>query len=213
VLDLGELTRELLAEKWHFGGLETEEDKLVVSAVGQPDWEPFDRRRRVVHWLQHYKVLMSFPQDSRIAVAERIIEFADERRETSLHQDRDRIVSEFNKLEQRLRDVAPRTRNDGARSVTSLTSKALWCCYPEDVPIFDRNAVNALRMISRLCRIAPSVRQPEYDCFVDLWLKVYKEVEPLISRADLSDCPYRVRALDRMLWYLGESDFYEPAAG
>jgi hypothetical protein len=44
---------------------------------------------------------------------------------------------------------------------------------------------------------------------VDVWLQVYNEVESVISPEDLSDCPYKVRVLDRLLWYLGQRSFYD----
>lgn len=51
--------------------------------------------------------------------------------------------------------------------------------------------------------------QSEYASFVDVWLRVYNEVESAIVLEDLSDCPYKVRALDRLLWYLGQDGFYD----
>jgi hypothetical protein len=130
-----------------------------------------------------------------------------------LHRDKDRIVSEFNELQKRISGVAPRARKTGKPfRLTSLTSKGLWCCFPGDIPIFDSHAANALKVISRICRMTAAPNQPEYACFVDLWLQVYNEVEPVISPEDLSDCPYKVRVLDRLLWYLGQDSFYDKTA-
>jgi len=218
VLNLKDLTKELVSMKWHLGERDTDEDNWVISAINQRNLDPADRRGKVVHWLQYYKVLMFFPPDRSNAIADQIIGFADEPRERSLHLEKDSIVSEFNKLEKRVLTAAPLTKAGKPRALTSLTSKALWCCYPSDVPIFDRNAVSALRVISRICRLTPGSKEPEYACFVDLWLQVYKEIEPVIGQADLSDCPYKVRVLDRLLWYLGQPSFHDetvssPAAG
>ena len=41
-------------------------------------------------------------------------------------------------------------KNQTPRSLTSLTSKALWCCYPDAIPIFDSYARRALWVLSRL---------------------------------------------------------------
>jgi len=202
---LKQLAKELVENGWHRGGPETDADNAIITALNQRDRDLADRKRSLVDWLNRYKVFMGFSTNTRIAIAGQIIEFADERQDKSLHGNRDKIVSEFNKLKDRLGTVTP-------RNVISLTSKALWCCYPEDVPIFDRNAAYALKVISRLCHLAPAPSQGDYACFVDLWFQVYNEVEPVINREDLDDCPYKVRVLDRLLWYLGQNTFYNGTA-
>lgn len=201
--------KELIAAKRHFGGRDTVEDNLVVEAVNKRDLGRAERNKRVVRWLQFYKVLMFFPPDRSVAIADELIRFADEQHRASLSRDKDRIVSEFDRLKERIGNAANPNKDGNPPNLRSLTSKALWCCYPHDVPIFDRNAASALRVISRLCHMVPAPKQPEYACFVDVWLQVYNEVEPVIRPEDLSDCPYKVRALDRLLWYLGQGSFYD----
>ena len=205
MLDLKHLAKELLENGWHRGGAETDADNAIITAINQRDRDLADRKRSLIDWLNRYKVFMGFSTDSRIAIAGHIIEFADERQDKSLRRDKDRIVSEFNKLKDRFGRVTP-------RRLTSLTSKALWCCYPDDIPIFDRNAAYALKVISRLCHLAPGPGQGEYACFVDIWFQVYSEVEPVINREDLADCPYKIRVLDRLLWHLGQNTFYDGTA-
>jgi hypothetical protein len=205
VLDLKQLVKELIEKECHLGGPETDVDNAVINAINLRDLDPADRKRSVVDWLNRYKVLMGFSSDTRIAIAGQIIAFADERKGHSLSRDKVRIVAEFNKLKKRIATVT-------CRDVTSLTSKALWCCYPDDVPIFDRNAVNALRVISRMCHLPPSPDRDEYACFVDVWFQVYREIEPVINREALFDCPYEIRVLDRLLWYLGQNTFYSQTA-
>ena len=155
---------------------------------------------------------MGLPAETRAPIASRIIAFADGRQQESLYLDKDKIVNEFDKLGDCINEDVPQNRTGKSRVVTSLTSKALWCCYPNDVPIFDRNAVRALGVISRVCHLAPGRNQSEYASFVDVWLQVYSQVECVIQPADLSDCPYKVRALDRLLWYLGQDGFYDCSA-
>ena len=209
MLDLRQVTKQLIAMKWHCGGRDTVEDNLAIDVIHQRDRAPTDRKNQIVHWLTHYKVLMFSSPDRSLAIAEQIIGFADEPREDSLHRDKARIVSEFDRLRERICKVAKPKKNGKPPALTSLTSKALWCCYPDDVPIFDNNAASALRVISRVCHMVPEPKQPEYACFVDVWLQVYKVIEPMIGPEDLSDCPYKVRVLDRLLWYLGQSSFYD----
>ena len=91
---------------------------------------------------------MGYPQDGRTAVADQIIRFAVARCEKLLYRGKERIIFEFNRLEERINQVAPYNRAGDKRDVTYLSSKALWCCYPEDVPIFDRNSACALKVIS-----------------------------------------------------------------
>ena len=176
---------------------ETGADDAVIKAIDQRNRDLADRKKSLVDWLNRYKGLMGISTDNRASIAGQIIAFADEREEKSLHRDKNRIVSEFNRLKERIDTTAPRNKTGKVRAFTSLISKALWCCYPNDAPIFDRNAVSALGVISRVCHLSPGRDQSEYASFVDVWLQVYNEVESVI--ADLADCPYKVRALDRLL--------------
>jgi hypothetical protein len=57
----------------------------------------------------------------------------------------------------------------------------------------------------------PSPGSSEYASFIHLWSRVYDEVEPVIDQADRSTCPYKVRVLDSVLWYLGKNEFYNEA--
>jgi len=213
VLDLKHLARELVESGRHSNRAETGTDNAVLEAVSQRDRDPAERKKSVVDWLNRYRVLMGLHTDCRTLIAGEIIAFADERQEESLHRDKNRIVYEFNEIEHRISKVTPRPKKGKERAVTSLASKALWCCYPNDVPIFDRNAASALRVISRLCHLAPEPNQREYARFVDVWLQVYSEIEPVVAQAVLCDCPYKVRVLDRLLWYLGQNDFYDGSVG
>jgi hypothetical protein len=208
MLDLKELTKELLAERCQDGGFETDKDKAVVEAIDQLDLGLEERKQRVVTWLNHYKVFMGFPRDQKTAVAEEVVAFADERRERLLHRDQEIIVLEFLSLQERIGKVGLRTKAGKAHGITSLTSKALWCCYPEDVPIFDRNAAGTLKIISRLCKLPSTNGKSEYGGFIDMWFRVYNEIDSVIVQADLRDCPYRIRVLDRLLWYLGQDSYY-----
>lgn len=201
MLDLKQLAQDLIKNKVHCDPSETAEDNAVIDAINQHHQDPEDRKKSLLRWLNRYSVLRGLPTEGRAAIAGQIVAFADERQQRSLQRDKGEIVSEFNKLENRISTVTK-------RQVHSLASKALWCCYPDDVPMFDRNAICALRLISRLCYFTPAPNQSEYECFVEIWLRVYNEIESVITPEDLSDCPYKVRVLDRLLWYLGQNSFY-----
>ncbi len=210
MLSLTQLIKELLQSGWQNGEEETAADEAVLKAIDYRN-HGLNRERSVIDWLQRYKVLMGFSAETRTSIASQIITFADGRQQKSLDLDKNKIVGEFNKLGDLINEKVPPNATGGGRDVTSLTSKALWCCYPNDVPIFDRNAVSALGVLSRICHLAPERNQSKYAAFVDVWLQVYGQVDSLIEQADLSDCPYKVRALDRLLWYLGDAGFYRRA--
>jgi hypothetical protein len=210
-LDLKLVTKQLIAAGWHKGGPETHADEKVIQAVRNRGGSADDRKRAVIEWLQLYSVLMGWPSENRMAVAGQIIAFADEGCREPLRLDKHRIMDKFGKLAGRIQSTAPPTRIGGPRKITSLTSKALWCCYPEDIPIFDANAAKALGVISRICRLAPEEDESEhrvYADFLDVWLQVYRQIESAILPEDLTDCSYKIRVLDRVLWYLGNGGYY-----
>jgi hypothetical protein len=56
------------------------------------------------------------------------------------------------------------------------------------------------------------IQNSDYVCFVDAWFRVYDELKSVIDVANLSGYPYKVRVLDRLLWYLGQPNFDAPCA-
>ena len=187
-------------------------DELALTAIIETGMDRAKREKSLLKWLNDYRVLRSFPREKSQEIASQIIEFADEPRQARLPKDS--LIPEYARLRERIRQVAPRSPKTGKlREVTSLTSKALWCCYPYDVPIFDNYALRALQVISRLCHMATSQgnnsddESKEYARFVDVWLQVYDEVKPVIDVASLDGYAYKVRVLDRLLWYLGQTNF------
>lgn len=202
--DLEEIFAQLVASGCYKDQDESELDDKVLRAIQQRDRNPLDRSTALVAWLNHDKVLMSFTIADRTRAAEQILTFADERSSDNLPLELNSILTEFRKLEERIRSVAPRTKAGEVREVTSLTSKALWCCYPLEVPIYDRNAVAALGVICRLFNIVPTHIESKYAEFLDRWLQIYCEVESAIDLADLTECRQKVRVFDRILWHLGQ---------
>ena len=97
------------------------------------------------------------------------------------------------------------------RYFTSLASKALWLCYPDSVPIFDRYVVNALHFISKIeDGITPipekkpdGKKRPDYEQFVHVWKQLYAKHKETIEGLDIGAYKYRVRVLDRVLWLVG----------
>jgi hypothetical protein len=207
VLDLKKFADDFIQNKLQLFDEYNRADEAVLQAINDRKMDHADRKQSILRWLNSYRVLRYFPRDNSINIAGEIIEFADERDQNELNQSKDSIISEYERLGERIRQFAPSLKSGNPRKVTSLTSKALWCCYPCDVPIFDSYALGALRVISRLSRMAPELNQSEYACFVDVWFQVYGEVQSVIEEADLNGYPYKVRVLDRLLWHLGQPSF------
>ena len=183
-------------------------DEEAVQAISGHAMELVEREDRLLKWLHYYRILRFFPPERSRQIAMEIIEYADESRTTGGLLGKDGVLAEYANVRERITPVAPLSLTGNVREVTSLTSKALWCCYPHDVPIFDAYALSALQMICRLSGKKLSAKNPsKYACFVDAWFQVYAEVEPVIEAADLEGYPYRVRVLDRLLWFLGQPSF------
>ncbi|HMH15679.1 MAG TPA: hypothetical protein VK578_21445 [Edaphobacter sp.] len=184
-----------------------------MDAVANKDLERTAREEQVRAWLGYYKVILFFPPDRSRTIAHEIIEFADELRPASLDQLHAKIIREYNRLRARIQPLAPLApRSKRQREAISLTSKALWLCYPNDVPIFDDYALRAIQVISRICRICPMPGQGLYESFVDVWLQIYDRIRPVIEKSDLHGYQYQMRVLDGFLWHLGKPDFEVAAA-
>jgi hypothetical protein len=210
VLDVEMMIEEFIRTRLRSFEADTAPDGRTVSAVANKDKsvERAAREDRVRAWLGYYKVILFFPPHRSRAIAREIIEFADEPRPASLDQCHAQIVREYNRLRDRIQPLAPPApRSKKQREVISLTSKALWLCYPHDVPIFDDYALRALQVISRICRICPTPDQGLYGSFVDVWLQFYDRIRPVIEQSDLQGYQYKMRVLDGFLWYLGKPEF------
>jgi hypothetical protein len=207
MLNLKEITEEFIRIKLSDFASETDPDVSTVQAIADKSMQLDKREEQVLEFLRYYKVIRYFPRENSRNIARRIVEFADEKRPKGLDRNMALIISEFKKLEERIQPFAPATKSGKERKVTSLTSKALWCCYPEDIPIFDDHAERALQVISRICHIFPEPGQDKYKRFVDVWLQLYRRVEPVIDQADLKGFPYKIRVFDGLLWFLGKPEF------
>jgi hypothetical protein len=215
MLHLETLIEEFIRTRLRSFEADTAPDGGTVSVVANKDKDlkRGAREDKVLAWLKYYKVILFFPPDRSRAMAGKIIEFADEPRPASLDQCHAQIVREYNRLKDRIQPLAPPApKSNRPREVTSLTSKALWLCYPHDVPIFDNYALRALQVISRICRIYPTPDQELYASFADVWLQLYDRIRPVIDQSDLQGYQYKMRVLDGFLWYLGKPEFDVAAA-
>lgn len=213
MLNLEALIKEFIQNRLPSFDADTAPDQKTVTAVAGKELGRTAREDQVRAWLGYYKVILFYPPDRSRAIAREIIEFADESRPASLVQSHDLIIREYNRLKERIQPLAPLApKSRRQREVTSLTSKALWLCYPNDVPIFDDYALRAIQVISKICRICPMPNQGLYESFVDVWLQLYERIRPVIEDSDLHGYQYKMRVLDGFLWRLGKPDFeYLPA--
>ncbi len=188
-----------------FGESEIARDNAVVACVSNRS-HPIESRVTVLTgWLRSYSVLRTFEAAKCKQIARTILDYADgtnARRITNNFQ----IVEQFQRPETAIRKNSELTSRSGQpRSIVSLTSKALWCCYPDDVPILDSCAERSLRVLARLLQIEIQPSEPRYEQFVDAWFQAYRRVEgSIVLRASY---PYKVRYFDRFLWWLGQDSF------
>ena len=190
------------------------EDNAVIGALHDPNQSTAVRRTEVLKWLRFYSVLQGLNGADRDAVAGVIIDFADARGAIIRNPLSEiEIIEKFNDLHDRCRSKVRLTKAETARNLTSLTSKALWCCYPHAIPIFDSYARRSLWVVSRLMgldRPAGTDDDIPYARFVSVWLNLYGRVT--IDDDRLGCYPYKVRVFDRILWIIGQPDYGQPAA-
>lgn len=189
-------------------------DMEAIHAVESSQESQSARIERVHRWLQSYHVLQSFTTEYERRIAEQIITYADRRGQKSLNLKQGLILAEYKRLESQLQAVLPPNIKSGKpRKVTSLVSKAMWCCYPYDVPIYDSYVEHALQVICRICSLkvtnVADAAYRKYEHFLDAWFQVFEEIEPIIDPEVLRDYPFKPRVLDSLLWYFGQPKFDE----
>lgn len=212
MLDLASLTDNFIRNELEKFDRDNRQDVEIVHAIGDGKMEWADREAQLRNWLAIMGVIRFFPAKTREKIVTQILEYADGSRPSGPLGSKAAILSEYEKLRQRIQSAVGLGQGASKpRGVTSLSSKALWCCYPHDVPMFDAHANKALQVISRLCWLAPAPSQIPYARYVDVWLQLYDKLKPFIDQADLKGYPYRIRVLDKLLWHLGSPGFGEPA--
>ena len=194
-------------------GLRTDDpaDQSVLRAINETDMEEAERMQRLLKWLNYYRVLLFFPPENSKQVAHQILAYADNERSVSKTLARGDIFLQYKMLREKLCAAAHRNPISGKpRNVDSLTSKALWCCYPSDIPIMDDYAERALQVISRLSGIklkTGNLNKDRYECFLEVWFLLYERVAPVIDPLDPTQYPFKPRVLDRLLWHYGQPNY------
>jgi hypothetical protein len=208
MIDLNKIVEHFLDEAlWQCRNQGLKEDDAVIRFLNDQNQSTDERQTEVLKWLLYYGVLQGLNEADRNAVATVIVEFADARGAIVGPLREVEIIDKFKDLHKRCSSGVRPNRDGKPRSLTSLTSKALWCCYPDAIPIFDSYAQRALWVLSRLMGHGRPTDVMEYSRFVSVWLSLYREVERTLDDARLGDCRYKVRVFDRILWIIGRPDY------
>ncbi len=185
-----------------------EQDDNVIRTLNKQDRQNRQERQdRVQAWLTAYLVLQGFSGDERRDVAAKVIAFADARPPEAAVRSWGAIRENYDRLYKQCADVAPRKNNGELRDVTSLTSKALWCCYPKVVPMFDNHAEQGVHVLRQLMHLNPPSAEHRYHRFAMVWLDLYARVKPVTEKADLRGYPYPRRVFDKILWMVGQPKY------
>jgi len=199
MIDLQEVVNHILAEALNLQlAVHDDWDTQMLEALGNQDQDIEARLETAVRWLRHYGVLMGLNNELGNQIATAVINYADQRADEFMPANLQEIINGFEVLHENFRQILP-------RAFTSLTSKALWCCYPTIVPLYDSYAERALSVISRLAQIEPIHNDTVYGRFASVWMQMYNMVE--IPDDHLNGYPYKVRIFDKILWILGQKRF------
>jgi hypothetical protein len=175
-------------------------------------------------WLTSYKVFQSYSMKRRNSVVRAIF------RTVAAHPEIRSISSEpdlrraYMLLYRAIAFAAPRCggEKNEYRDVTSLTAKALWCCSPGFVPIFDSHVATSLYVLGRLHDLKPQVHQKDvfkpYFEFCDLWFGLANKIDARkIFRTEFDARGWRhnapppqqafTRSFDKFLWIMGQPKF------
>jgi hypothetical protein len=177
-----------------------ETDARALSAIqNQTAPNRDDRDLAIRSWLREYGVFQGIVGPKRQAIASAIVTWADTR-------DIGRDLTTADALDIAHCELLSVCACGGG--FTSLASKALWLCYPQSVPIFDRFVQRALWMISKLEKdiVTPEAKS-DYWKFVHIWKALYDRYGGTLEAIDLGDYPYRVRIFDKILWLIGKPGY------
>lgn len=189
--------------------IERKMDAPALQAVHNKDHP--NRENVLKTWFENYAAFQGFTTEDRRRVVAGVLGFADM---LGCHFDRlpyDELIEKFHRLHGICGKAASLTRTNNERDLISLTSKGLWCCYPNGVPIFDRLVQNVLWILYKLSQFPPKVstaNSGRYATFADVWFQIYNQVKPIIAEeAERIGYPYKLRVFDRMLWVIGQRNY------
>lgn len=182
-------------------------DKKALDALRNKGWP--DRRDTIRGWLQSYSVFRVrgiATQKDKIAVA--ILAWADSNDDENL-SDLGTLCAAHQELMDRVCDAYVHECQNKRRDFISLSSKALWLRYPNDVPMYDSYAQRALWVLAKLQPgLKPTSVKAAYVRFASVWKQLYERHRGTIDGLDMGGYEYRVRVFDRILWMLGTEQYF-----
>jgi len=186
-------------------------DKNALDALDHRD-RP-DRHKNIREWLQAYRVFrVRGIATQKDKITDAVLTWADSRDRDRKLDGPDALLAAHENLMKSVCDAYVHDSQNKRREFTSLTSKALWLCYPGQVPMFDSYAQRALWVLAKLeSKIgAPSTDESAYRQFVSVWKQLYERYGAAINSLDMRDYKYRVRVFDRILWMIGKDQYTIP---
>jgi hypothetical protein len=172
-----------------------------------------NRRDTIRDWLQAYRVfrVRGIAAIQKSEIADAILKWADSGKREGNPESAEELSAAHKQLMESVLDAYLRSSQSRPREFTSLTSKALWLCHPDEVPMFDGYAQRALWILAKLeAGVAGPPNGSEYYQFVSVWKQFYEKYRATVSDLDTEGYPYRVRVFDRILWLLGKGQYTVP---
>ena len=189
-----------IQEDWN----EREHDEKAIRAVTDAKTEHSTRQKDLCAWFQFYRVFRGLTSDQQNQITDAVLAWSDKRGPRRDLTSPEALADVHRDLMKTVQDAYGKPRD-----FTSLASKALWLCYPDSVPIFDRWTRNALYVISKIENgINPiAEKTPEYEQFAHVWKQLYSKYKETIENLNIGNYPYRVRVFDRILWLIGRPSY------
>lgn len=134
------------------------ENELLLDLAARKAIENLDvnAATQVVKWMEHYGVVQGFTRETRLKLAEALIQQSSELTHNLTPTIRDRHValSTICNSVEGVRNKDKETGDETDRDCTSLSSKLLWLTHPSEIPIFDARAWDAINVIARILEVA-----------------------------------------------------------
>jgi hypothetical protein len=157
-----------------------EVDAQAIKSLN--DKQKQGRHEAILNWLHYYRVLRGIKLTFHHSIADVIIQWVDNRAPKQRLITVQAITEAHTQLEEQIAAKYLKESKKN-RHFISLASKALWLCYPYDIPIYDGYAQTALYMISSFVANIPKplIETMEYGEFVYVWKTLYERCYPHIQ--------------------------------
>jgi hypothetical protein len=167
------------------------------------------RQADLREWLESFSVFLGLTTIQRDQITEAVLAWADARNPGRDLATPEALAEAHKELERTCQTCIMNRPDAKEREFTSLASKALWLCYPERVPLYDRYAKNALHVIAKLEEGVNLIAETksEYEKFVHVWKQLYERYSGTIESLEVGSYPYRVRVFDVVLWLIGQPSY------